>query len=233
MLRHAAPDHTSKNRSRLVEDAYETLKAAITSGELQPGERLYETALSARFGVSRTPVREALQRLVTEGLAAVGPDGVRVTTLSVKDVRALQQTSRALQSLAASLAALEGTEPDMATLEELMQRMEACAAAHDFRSWAEADVAIHRHIFQMSENPWLSRLLLQMESLIARVRHVMLRQPGRVEEATKEHRLVVEAIKSRDGKAAETAMYDHLLMAEKALIETLEAVVVPWRGDRV
>jgi DNA-binding GntR family transcriptional regulator len=233
MLSHSVPDHASKNRSRLVEDAYETLKAAITSGELQPGERLYETALSARFGVSRTPVREALQRLVTEGLAAVGPDSVRVTTLSVKDVRALQQTSRALQSLAASLAASESSEPDMATLEELMQRMEACAAAHDFRSWAEADVAIHRHIFQMSGNLWLSRLLLQMESLIARVRHVMLRQPGRVEEATNEHRLVVEAIKSRDGKAAETAMYDHLLMAEKALIETLEAVVVPWRGDRV
>jgi DNA-binding GntR family transcriptional regulator len=216
-----------------MDDAYETLKAAITSGELQPGERLYETALSARFGVSRTPVREALQRLVTEGLAEVGPNGVRVTTLSVKDVRALQRTSRALQSLAALLAASEGSEADMAKLEELMQRMETCAAAHDFKSWAEADVAIHRHIFQMSANPWLSKLLLQMESLIARVRHVMLGRPGRVEEATDEHRLVVEAIKSRDEKAAEKAMYDHLVMAEKTLIETLEAVVVPWRGDRV
>jgi len=226
-------DHASKNRARLMEDAYETLKAAITSGELQPGERLYETNLSARFGVSRTPVREALQRLVNEGLAEVGTDGVRVTTLSVKDVRSLQQTSRALQSLAARLAASEASEGDMTKLEELMKHMETCAAAHDFKSWAEADVEIHRHIFQMSGNPWLSKLLLQMESLIARVRHVMLRQPGRVEEATDEHRAVVEAIRSRNGKAAEQAMHDHLLMAEQKLIETLETVVVPWRGDRV
>ena len=226
-------DHASKNRARLMQDAYETLKAAITAGELQPGERLYETTLSARFGVSRTPVREALQRLVNEGLAEVGRNGFCVATLSVKDVRSLQQTSRALQSLAARLAASEASEGDMTQLEELMKHMETCAAAHDFKSWAEADVAIHRHIFQMSGNPWLSKLLLQMESLIARVRHVMLKQPGRVEEATDEHRVVVDAIKSRDGKAAEQTMYDHLVMAEQKLIETLESVVVPWRGDRV
>jgi DNA-binding GntR family transcriptional regulator len=61
----------------------------------------------------------------------------------------------------------------------------------------------------------------------------MLRQPGRVKEATDEHRVIVDAIKSRDGKAAEQAMYDHLVMAEQKLIETLESVVVPWRGDRV
>jgi DNA-binding GntR family transcriptional regulator len=216
-----------------MEDAYERLKAAITSGDLQPGERLYETTTSARFGVSRTPVREALQRLVNEGLAEVGADGVRVATLSIKDVRSLQQTSRALQSLAARLAASEASEGDMTKLEELMKQMETCAAAHDFKGWAEADVTIHRHIFQMSGNACLSTLLLQMESRVARVRHVMFRQPGRVMEATDEHRTVVEAIKSRDGKAAEQAMHDHLMMAEQALIETLEAVVVPWRGDRV
>lgn len=225
-----------ENRSpsnRRTEEAYSTLKAAITSGELQPGERLYETALAGRFGMSRTPIREALLRLIAEGLAEIGADGVRVASLSVKDVRSLQQASRALQSLAAKLAATEGSDADMAILEELMKRMETYASLRDLKSWAEADVEIHRHIFRMSGSAWLSRLLLQMESLIARVRHVILQQPGRMEEATGEHRAVVEAIRSRDEKAAEHAMHHHLLIAEQKLIAILETVVVPWRGDRI
>jgi DNA-binding GntR family transcriptional regulator len=229
----STPETASKARSRLMNDAYETLKAAITSGELEPGERLYETAMSARFGVSRTPVREALQRLVNEGLAGVGPDGVRVTILSVKEVHSLQHVNRALQGIAARLAATQGSDEDTAKLAELMSRMENHCTLSDLKAWSEVDVEIHRHIFKMSASPWLVRLLLQIEPLLARGREIILRQAGWMERSTGEHRLIVNGIRSRDEEAAEKAMQDHLLVAERNLIEILETVVVPWRGNRI
>lgn len=226
-------DSSPADRNRLTKEAYAALKAGISSGELQPRERLYETVLARQFKMSRTPVREALQRLVNEGLAEAGADGVYVAALSVKDIRSLEQANRVLQSLVAQLAASEGPEGDMVTLEELMARMEACAAAHDLNGWIAADKEIHRHLRQMSGNRWLSKLLLQMESLIGRVRHIALRRPGRMEQATHEHRAVVDAVKSQDPEAAAQAMHDHLVLVEQNLLEILETFVAPLQGNRL
>ena len=226
-----SPDSTAPDRNPLAAEAYEALKAAISSGELQPRERLYETVISKRLKMSRTPVREALQRLVNEGLAEAGPDGATVAALSVKDIRSLEQANRALQSLAAELAASEGAEEDMAKLEELMARMESCAGVEDTDGWIAADQAIHRQLFQMSGNRWLIRLLVQMEALIGRVRHIGIRGPKRMKDATHEHRRLVDAIKSRAPEAARLAMHEHLVLVEQHLVQILEAYVVPWKGD--
>ena len=210
---------------------YETLKAEITSGPLQPRERLTEEALAARFKVSRTPIREALQRLVNEGLAETGAGGVSVAVLSVEDIRDLEQANRALQSLAAELASAKGSAEDMAKLEELMEQMEACTEREDIEGWIAADHAIHRHLFLMPGNRWLLKLLLQMEALVARVRHFGIRGPGRMKEATQEHRTVVNAIKSRDPEAARRAMHDHLRRVEQHLVHILETFIVPFKGE--
>jgi DNA-binding GntR family transcriptional regulator len=229
---HQPVDAPSTDRNRLTAEAYTALKAAISSGELRPRERLYETVLAKRFKMSRTPVREAIQRLVNEGLAETGSDGVYVATLSIEDIRSLEQANRALQSLAAQLAATEGSEGDLAKLEGFMARMEACVATRDLYGWIAADLEIHRQIFQMCGNRWIWKLLLQMESLIGRVRHIALRRPGRLEESTSEHRAVVDAIKSRDAETARQAMHYHLEKTEQNLIAILETFVVPVRGDR-
>jgi len=222
----------SSDRNPLTGEAYAALKAAILSGELQPRDRLYETVLARRFKMSRTPVREALQRLVNEGLAEAGSEGLAVATLSVEDIRSLEEANRALQSLAAQLAAAKGTDAELSKLEESTARMEACVITHDLEGWIGADQEIHRQIFQMCGNRWLWKLLLQMESLVARIRHIALKRPGRLEESTAEHRAVVEAIKSRDPEAAHRAMQHHLVKTEQNLITILEEFVVPVRGDR-
>ncbi len=213
-------------------EAYAALKAAILSGELQPRDRLYETVLARRFKMSRTPVREALQRLVNEGLAEAGSDGLAVATLSVEDIRSLEEANRALQSLAAQLAATGGSESDLERLEAFVARMEACAASGDLDGWIAADQDMHRQIFRMCGNRWVWKLLLQMESLIGRVRHIALRRPGRLEESTKEHRIVVDAIKSRNPDLAHQAMHSHLVRTEENLISVLETFVVPLKGER-
>lgn len=224
-------DSTAPDRNPLAAEAYEALKAAISSGELQPRERLSETVLAKRLKMSRTPVREAIQRLVNEGLAETGPDGARVAALSVKDIRSLEQANRALQSLAAELAASEGSDEDITKLQELMERMESCAGIEDIDGWITADQAIHRHLFHMSGNRWLVRLLVQMEALIGRVRHIGIRGPRRMKDATGEHRRFVDAITSRAPEAARRAMDNHLLLVERNLVQTLETFVVPLRGD--
>ncbi len=223
----------SPDRARLAAEAYEALKAAIAAGEFKPRERLYATVLAKRLQMSRTPVREALQRLVNEGLAEARPDGIVLADLSVRDIRHLEQANRALQSLAAELAATEGTEAAVGQLETLMARMERCAARKDVAGWIAADQALHRHLFAMAGNPWVQRLLLQMEALIGRVRHIGLRGPGapRMQEATGEHRQIVDAIAAHDPKTARQAMHDHLAVVEDHLVALLEAFVVPWKGD--
>lgn len=221
----------SPSKNRLTAKVYGTLKAEITSGVLKSSERLYETVLAKRFRTSRTPVREALQRLVSEGLAEARPDGVCVAVLSVQDVRSLEQANRALQSLAAELAACEGSEAGKVRLEELMVRMETCAAAHNLEGWIAADQEIHRHLFQLSGNRWLVKLLLQMDSLIGRVRHIALRRPGRLQESTRQHRAIVDHVRSHDGKGAYQAMHSHLVVTEQNLVELLE-VLEPLTGDR-
>jgi DNA-binding FadR family transcriptional regulator len=115
----------------------------------------------------------------------------------------------------------------MVKLEEHMARMEACAAVRDANGWAAADFAIHRHIFQMTDNRWLVKLRMQMEPLTDRVRHIEIRRPGRMEESALEHRAIVEAIKTRDGAAARQAMSEHLVLTERNLLEILETFVLP------
>ena len=233
MSKQSRTDETAvADRNRLTATVYATLRSAITSGELLPRERLYETVLARRFKMSRTPVREALQRLVTEGLVEGGADGVYVATLSVQDVRSLEQANRALQSLAAQLAAVAGSEDDLERLEGFVAQMEACAVSGDLDRWIAADQEMNRQIFRMCGNRWVWKLLLQMESLIGRVRHIALRRPGRLEESTKEHRVVVDAIKSRNPDLAHQAMHSHLIRTEENLISVLETFVVPLKGER-
>jgi len=151
-------------------------------------------------------------------------------TLGIGAVVAYSEADR--ESLAAQLAAVKGTEVELSKLEESTARMEACVITRDLEGWIGADQEIHRQIFQMCGNRWLWKLLLQMESLVARIRHIALKRPGRLEESTTEHRAVVEAIKSRDPEAAHRAMQHHLVKTEQNLITILEEFVVPVRGDR-
>lgn len=228
-----APDSATTDRNRLTSEAYSTLRRAISSGQLQPRDRLYETVLARRFKMSRTPVREALQRLASEGLVESGADGVYVATLSVDDIRSLEQANRALQSLAAELAATVGSDEEMERLEACVARMEACVTSGDLAAWIAADQEMHQQIFRMCGNRWIWKLLLQMESLIARVRHIALRRPGRIEESTKEHRVVVDAIKSRNSDLAHRTMHSHLVQTEENMISILETFVLPLKGERL
>jgi len=208
----------------LATKAYASIKAAISSGEIEDRDRLYANLIAKRLKMSRTPVREALQRLMSEGLAEKRRDGIYVRSLSVKDVRSLEQANRALQGMAAELAATEGNDRAMAKLERLMGRMEDCARREDHAGWKSVDQGIRRHLLEMSGNDWLAKLVVQLEPLIGRVHDISFRRPGRMERSTNEHRRIVDAVRSRDGKTAHEAMHAHLRVVEENIIEILKTL---------
>jgi DNA-binding GntR family transcriptional regulator len=203
----------------------------ILEGRLAPGQQLVETALASEYGVSRTPIREALQLLVKDGLVSIS-GGLRVCELTLKEVRDLLQTTQVLQGLSCRLAVMRGTSVQLENLEAVMVDMERAATSGDEIAWKAADQRLHVHISEMADNPSLSRMVRQMEFLIGRVRHLAIHLPGRMTESNVEHRRVVEAIKSRNADLAERAIRDHLAHVEELLLGILENFVVPFKGDR-
>ncbi len=216
----------------LTEIVYKRLEAAILEGCLTPGQQLLETALAKEYGVSRTPVREALKLLVKGGLAEITSSGIFVTALTVKDVRGLLQTSQALQGLASRLAVERGTEEQMVQLEQILSVMEAATAQGYLQQWIAADKNLHTHIALMGDNKSLVRMVRQMESLVGRVRHLAIHLPGRLAQSNLEHRRIVEAIRARNTELAEQTIQEHLRNGERLIVSILQNFVVPFAGER-
>ncbi len=216
----------------LSEKVYRRLAADIAEGRLSPGKLLLETALAKELGVSRTPVRDALRLLVNEGLVEDRPEGLVVAHLTVKEVQDLLQTEAALDCLACRLAVQRGTDEQMAALEAIMARMEGAADRDDHEAWMDADRQLHQQIADMADNNSLARFTGQVNTLLARTRHLSVRQPGRLKMSNQENRQVVEAIKARDGELAVQAMEAHLRTVERVILGVLEDFVVPFAGER-
>ena len=226
---HARNESVSSNG--LVQRVYRHVLADIAEGRLSPGQQLLEKELAKAVGVSRTPVREALRMLITEGLAVETPEGVVITQLSLKDVKDLMKTTQVIDGLAARLAAENGSDEQIAELETLVSRLDAAADENDVPRWMEADKRLHKLIQEMADNYSVSRFAGQLDALLGRIRPLAIRQPGRLHQSKLEHRLVVEAIKARDGDRAEKAMRDHLVSTEMVITEILKNFVVPFKGE--
>lgn len=227
----AAPP-ASHDRGLLVEHVFSWLTGAITQGQLGPGQQLRETVLASKLGVSRTPVREAMQLLVNEGLAEVTPTGTRVAELTVKEVEDLFLTAEVLNGLACRLAVIRGDDRALESLDQELAQVEEAALGDDLSRWTIAHNRLHEHILQMAENRSLSRSLGRLSAQMARVRHLDVHQPRRLAESTREHRRIVEAIKARDPEAAEQTSRAHSRESEAIVVGLLRTVVVPFKGER-
>jgi DNA-binding GntR family transcriptional regulator len=218
--------------SRLTEVVYMRLSNDIGGGKLKPGQQLLETVLAREMGVSRTPVREAIHLLISDGTAEATEGKVVVKELSLKAVRDLRLINRVLMKTACRLAALNHTEEQMSALEVLMAKMEAVTSERDLDTWKDHDREFHLQIACMADNLPLFRMVRQMGFQLTRVRHLAILQPGRLEQSMDEHRRVIEAIKKRDVELAEGAIEDHMDTGDQITFQILENFVVPFKGDR-
>lgn len=204
----------------LQERTYRTLRDAIVQGEFAPGVRIYETAIAERLGVSRNPVREAIRRLQQDGFVEVRPrNGIYIVAFGLEEVKDLYQIRASLEGTAASLAAQRMTDEELDKLADVLHRMENATARREKRATVhEADV-FHQTIHIGARSPRLVALLDQLYGQIAHYRKITLAIPGRASDASHGHHELLEALRRRDGEAADRVMRQHVLSAVDAFIE--------------
>ena len=193
------------------EDAYSLILAAIDSGVYRPGDRLVESELAERFGVSRTPIREALQRLETQSLLSRDGRSLIVASLDHNQMAELYAVRTELEGLAARLAARHATEEEVQVLRDMVE--EDRALLSDPKALARANRRFHSMIHLSSHNRFLVQQLDLVHRSMALMAPTSLAARGRGEIALAEHQAIVEAIARRDEDAAYKALRDHISVA--------------------
>ncbi|WP_243229489.1 GntR family transcriptional regulator [Microbacterium sp. CIAB417] len=206
---------------RASERAYAALLEDIQSGALAPGAVLAEVEQSERLGVSRTPLREALQLLAADGLVVQqSPRVTVVSDLDADDIRSLFEIRRALEEAAARLAAHRGEVEVFAALAAEFATIDLAAARGTDDYYAlisRLDGAIDRAV----ANDYMSSALRTVRTHLGRVRRMARDKPERLAASVAEHRLIAEALADRDGELAAHATHVHLRNALSSILDSL------------
>ncbi|MEK0162621.1 GntR family transcriptional regulator [Phaeobacter sp. JH20_36] len=198
-------------RSTSQTDAYALILEAIDVGVYRPGDRLVESDLAERFGVSRTPIREALQRLETQSLLERDGRSLIVASLDHNQMAELYVVRRELEGLAASLAARHATEEEVRVLQEMVASDDAFV--DNPTELAKANRRFHEQIHLASHNRYLVQQLNLVHRTMALMATTSLAAEGRGRIAQAEHKTIVNAIERRDEEAAGRALKDHISVA--------------------
>lgn len=197
---------------------YQQLRAQIIALDIPPGAALSENDLASAFGVSRTPVREALLRLADEGLVEIVPkSGTTVSRIPYAQLGEAIVIRRALEELAVREASRRATKSQITGLWALVERQREAARADDRNGFHAADEAFHAAIAEVAGYPGIWHLVNQVKVQVDRIRHLTLPESGRMLRVTKEHAAVLSAMEKRDGDKAIAAMRNHLNGLESSL----------------
>lgn len=207
-------ESTSQTRAAWLADQ---IASAIMAGELPLGMRLNEHGLAERYGVSRTPVREALRHLAVTGLIeARARRGAAVAKVSSAQLEELFVAMGEIEATCARLAAMSMTPIERRRLVDLHRQMGELVTRRNENSYSEANVRFHVMIYQGAHNPTLADIATGLRTRLAPFRRVQFQAPGRLRNSQTEHGIVVEAILRGDASGAHTAMLNHVNLVEEA-----------------
>jgi DNA-binding GntR family transcriptional regulator len=198
-------------------DTYSMILAAIDSGVFRPGDRLVESELADRFGMSRTPIREALQRLETQSLLTRDGRSLIVASLDHNQLAELYVVRGELEGLAARLAARHATPEEVRVLRDLLEADRALI--NDPQALSRANRRFHKQIHLASHNRFLVQQLDLVHRSMALLATTSLAAEGRSKGTLEEHENIVRAIEAGDGDRAAAALRDHI---SKAFITRLK-----------
>lgn len=196
----------------MQKDAYTLILEAIDAGVYKPGDRLVESELADRFGVSRTPVREALQRLETQSMLTRDGRSLIVASLDHNQLAELYAVRTELEGLAARLAARHATEEEMRVLRSMVNEDRGLLGG-DPRSLSRANKRFHKQIHLASHNRFLVQQLDLVHRSMALMATTSFAAEGRDAMGIAEHDAIVRAIEARDGEAAYQALRGHISKA--------------------
>lgn len=205
-----------------VRSIAETLKQEIVKGALKPNQRMIEDDLAERFGVSRTPIREAMRTLESMGYVTFTPHrGWKVKEVSVDEVKEVNVIRAHLAAAATELACVKLKPSDLAALEKLLVAMVSAVRAGDVGEYFKLNVEFHAIIGRAAGNQTLSRMLESLDQLTLRYRFLALSLPDRLTQSLGEHQRIIEAFKRADHEEAARAAKESALRSGSMLVKYL------------
>jgi len=205
-------------RSALFEEVAERLRTRIFAHDLPPGSWIDEQAITAEYGISRTPLREALKVLASEGLVTLTPGrGCKVTLLTEQDLDEIFPILALLEGRCAYEAALRMDQAAHARVDALHAALEAHFVANNIEAFFEVNQQFHLAIQEIAGNRWLTQLVQDTRQKLKLMRFHSLFREGRLQESLEEHRAIVAALRQPDAAAAQVAMENHLLQGRRAM----------------
>lgn len=207
----------------LREVIFDTLREAIITGELKPGERLMEVKLAEKMGVSRTPVREAIRMLELEGLVDMLPrKGAHVAELSVKDIMDVLEVRAAMDSLATRLAAERISDEEIKELKQIQLQFVSYTEKENLQGTIKKDVEFHELIYRSSRNDRLLQISNNLREQIQRFRVIYLKDYSSPGNLIKEHEDICNAISARNSEMAQKYAQVHINNQEKVITKAIK-----------
>lgn len=209
----------------LREKILETIREAILRGTFKPGEKVPEPELAERFGISRTPIREAFRQLESEGYLTVVPrKGAVVTALSERDVEEFYSIKSILEGYAARIAADRLSEKDIERLTTINNRLQQLAKDGDVKTFFRVHNEFHELFIRAAGNDKLAELIGQLVLKFNRLRMTSLSLPGRMEISVEEHHKIIEAFRAHNGEAADNLVRKTAAIGGQVLIQSMAQV---------
>jgi DNA-binding GntR family transcriptional regulator len=192
----------------LYEEVAELLRQRIFAGELAPGSWIDELRIAEEYGISRTPLREALKVLAAEGLITMKVRrGAYVTEVNDKDQQDVYHLLALLESDAAGVVAEVATEAQMAELQQLHQQLKA--APHNTDQFFDINEQFHMRLLEIANNRWRDQMVADLRKVMKLNRHHSLFKTGRIEESFQEHQLLMDALTERNAALSVQRMKEH------------------------
>jgi len=219
-------------QQQVRDKVYRSLRQAIVSGRLMPGERLVERKLAEQLSVSRTPVREAIRSLELEGMVYHVPRvGVLVAQIKDDEIHEVYRIRAVLEGLAARMAAERVVQHQLDRLTVLLKRMEELAGNNDLEDLEEVHQEFNDVLYSAAGSPRLYSMITSLVDHVSRMVRVGYTNPRRVAQAAREHRLILDALRMQDGELAERTAREHIessryaYFSERKKIDKMEGSV--------
>lgn len=218
-------DKETPNKTTKAVEIQAILLEDILSGKLPHASKLNEIELAKRFGVSRTPIREALKYLNSSGLVSFIPHkGVHVSGIDPEKIWEMFEAMAEMEAICAKLSALKMNPFQRIKLEQFHLSTQDHSDALDYEIHHHSNIEFHNLILSGSQNTYLYEIAKNLRNRISPFRRLQFKNTGRIQQSLQEHNSIVQAILKRDADSAYQAMYHHLISSGKSFATYLEQI---------